>query len=185
MFRFALFYVALLAGANAAFAEPLPEALKVGEMNRLIVAAEPKPASLATFSTPDGTGHSLAEWQGKVVLLNLWSVTCVPCREEMPALDALEAELGGADFAVVPVAFGYNRLPAIDRFFAKYEIATLPILLDPDRKLSAEMGVMAPPVTILIDRQGNEIARLVGGADWASPEAKALIEALIAAPPES
>lgn len=183
MLRSALFYVALLVGANTAFAGPSLEALRVGEMNRLILTETPKPASLATFADPDGGSHVLSDWAGKVVLLNLWSVTCVPCREEMPALDALEAELGGEDFAVVPVAFGYNRLPAIDRFFTKYEISALPVLLDPERKLSAEMGVMAPPVTILIDREGNERARLVGGADWASPEAKALIEAVIAEEP--
>ena len=184
MFRKVL-YAALFLGANAAFAEPDFAALKQGDMARLIVAATPEAVSDAAFADPEGGAHSLADWQGKVVLLNLWSVTCVPCREEMPALNALEAELGGEDFAVVPVAFGYNRLPAIDRFFAKYAITDLPVLLDPDRKLSADMGVIAPPVTVLIDREGRELARLVGGADWAGPEARALIEAAIAAPPGS
>lgn len=184
MLRSALLYAALLLGANAAFAaDPVDlEAMKTGEMKRLVVAAEPKPAGVAAFTDRDGGTHSLADWQGKVVLLNFWAVSCVPCREEMPALNTLEKDYGGEDFAVVPVAFGYNHPGGLARFITQYEIDALPVLLDPDRRLSAEMGVIAPPVTMLLDREGNELARLIGGADWASPEARAVIEALISAP---
>jgi len=184
MFRSALLYAALLFGANAAVAaDPAAlEALKAGEMNRLVVHAAPEPVGTASFTDRDGGTHSLADWRGKVVLLNFWAVSCVPCREEMPALNALEREYGGDDFAVVPVAFGYNHPGGLARFLTKYEIDALPVLLDPARKLSAEMGVVAPPVTMLVDRDGNEVARFIGGADWASPEAKALIEAMMATP---
>lgn len=182
MLRSALLYAALFIGANPALAaDPaMLEALKQGEMKRLAVHAVPKPASLADFTDRDGGSHSLADWRGKVVLLNFWAVSCVPCREEMPALNALEKDLGGEDFAVVPVAFGYNHPGGLARFLTEYEIDVLPVLLDPARALSAQMGVVAPPVTMLLDRDGNEVARFIGGADWASDEAKALIEALIA-----
>jgi thiol-disulfide isomerase/thioredoxin len=181
MLRSALLYAALLLGANAAYAvDPAAlEALKHGEMKRLAVHSTPKPAGEAAFTDRDGATHSLADWRGKVVLLNFWAVSCVPCREEMPALNALEKELGGEDFAVVPVAFGYNHPGGLARFLTQYEIDALPVLLDPGRKLSAEMGVIAPPVTMLLDRDGNEVARFIGGADWASDDAKALIGALI------
>ena len=181
MLRFALFYAALLTGANAALAvEPgVLEGLRSGEMKRLAVHAEPKPAGAAAFTDREGGSHSLADWQGKVVLLNFWAVSCVPCREEMPSLNTLEQELGGVDFAVVPVAFGYNHPGGLARFIANHEVDALPVLLDPDRRLSAEMGVIAPPVTVLIDREGREVARFIGGADWASDEAKAVIQAVI------
>lgn len=181
MFRFALFYAALLMGANTALAADPDSliALKTGEMKQLAVHSAPKPVSAAAFTDPDGGTHSLADWQGKVVLLNFWAVSCVPCREEMPSLDRLEEEMGGEDFAVVPVAFGYNHPGGLARFITNYEIDTLPVLLDPDRKLSAEMGVVAPPVTVLVDREGMEVARYIGGADWASDEAKAVIRAVI------
>ncbi|PIE07436.1 MAG: redoxin [Rhodobacterales bacterium] len=181
MLRFVLFYAALVMGANPALAvDPaVLEGLKAGEMKRLAVHAEPKPVSTATFTDPEGGTHSLADWQGKVVLLNFWSVSCVPCREEMPSLNALEKAMGGADFAVVPVAFGYNNPGGLARFVANYEVDALPVLLDPDRALSAEMGVVAPPVTVLIDREGREVARFIGGADWASDAAKAVIQAVI------
>lgn len=181
MFRFVLFYAALLMGANTALgADPATlSALKTGEMKQLAVHSAPKPVSAAEFTDPDGGTHSLADWQGKVVLLNFWAVSCVPCREEMPSLDTLEEEMGGEDFAVVPVAFGYNHPGGLARFITNYEIETLPVLLDPDRKLSSQMAVVAPPVTVLLDREGMEVARFIGGADWASDEAKAVIQAVI------
>lgn len=179
--RSALLYAALLMGANAAMADNTAlDALRLGEMQRLTLSAEPKPASTAEFTDQQGGTHSLADWRGKVVLLNFWSVSCVPCREEMPALNMLEKELGGDDFAVVPIAYGYNHPAGLKRFVEKYQIDALPILLDPKRAVSGAMGVIAPPVTMLLDRDGNEIGRLIGGADWASPEAQALIEAAIA-----
>ncbi len=181
MLRFALFYAALLVGANAALAvDPATlKGLKTGEMKQLAVHATPKPAGTADFTDPEGGSHTLADWQGKVVLLSFWQVSCVPCREEMPSLNTLEKDMGGADFTVVPVAFGYNHPGGLARFLKKYEIDTLPVLLDPDRRLSAEMGVIAPPVTVILDRDGQEVARFIGGADWASAEAKALLQAVI------
>ena len=179
--RFALFYAALLLGANAAMAlNPATlEGLKTGEMKQLAVHATPKPAGTADFTDREGATHNLADWQGKVVLLNFWQVSCVPCREEMPSLNTLEKEIGGEDFAVVPVAFGYNHPGGLARFLTRYGIDVLPVLLDPDRKLSAQMGVIAPPMTMILDRQGREVARFIGGADWASDEAKALLRAVI------
>lgn len=181
MLRSALFYALLLTGANAAMAlDPgALDGLKTGEMKRLAVHSAPKPAGVAAFTDREGGTHSLADWRGKVVLLNFWAVSCVPCREEMPALNTLEKEMGGEDFAVVPIAFGYNHPGGLARFLDQYEIDTLPVLLDPDRRLSAEMGVVAPPVTMILDREGNELARYIGGADWASDEARAVLQAVI------
>lgn len=181
MLRFALFYALLLTGANPAMAvDPAAlAALKTGEMKQLAVHSEPKPAGVAEFTDREGGTHSLADWHGKVVLLNFWAVSCVPCREEMPALNTLEKEMGGDDFAVVPVAFGYNHPGGLARFLDQYGIDTLPVLLDPDRRLSAEMGVVAPPVTVILDREGQEVARFIGGADWAGDEARAVLQAVI------
>ncbi len=182
MLRFALFYAFLMTGANAAMAvDPAAlDALRTGEMKPLAVHSTPRPAGTADFTDRDGGSHNLADWQGKVVLLNFWAVSCVPCREEMPALNSLEQEMGGEDFAVVPVAFGYNHPGGLARFLDKYGIDALPVLLDPDRRLSAEMGVVAPPVTVILDRAGNEVARYIGGADWNGPDARAVIEAVMA-----
>ncbi len=96
--------------------------------------------------------------------------------------DRLQAELGGDRFQVVTIATGRNPIPAIQKLFAEEKITGLPILRDPDQSFSRASGVLALPVTLIVDRDGNEIARLLGDATWDGPEAKALIAALVSSP---
>jgi thiol-disulfide isomerase/thioredoxin len=180
--RSALLYTALTLGANAATADTAAlEALREGDMRKLIFHAEPRPVGSAVFTSPDGAEHSLADWQGKLVLLNFWATWCAPCRKEMPMLDALQTDYGGDAFEVVTVATGRNSPQGIRRFFEETEVENLPILLDPRQDLSREMGVFGLPVTVLIDAEGQEIARMVGEADWAGESARAIVTTLIAA----
>ena len=175
MLRSLILYTALGIGANAALAGEIDwQAAHDGGLAKL-VQTDPTPVPDTSFTDPEGGTHSLADYRGKVVLLNFWATWCAPCREEMPSLDALQAELGGDDFQVVAIAAGHNPAPAIEKFLTEAKITNLPVLLDPRQGLAREMGVMGMPVTILIDRDGNEIARLIGGADWASEASKTLI----------
>lgn len=155
------------------------EALKAGDMSKLMFHSVPKPAGAAVFFDADGGEHRLADYQGHYVLLNFWATWCAPCREEMPALEALQKALGGAQFEVVTIATGRNRLPAIQKFFEDAGVENLPVLLDPKNDLAQEMGVLGLPITVILDPDGNEIARLRGAADWASDSARAIIAALI------
>lgn len=181
MLRSALLYTALLFGANAAVAGPVDwQAAKDAGLAKLVPAEEPVPVPDITFTDPEGGTHSLADHKGKVVLLNFWATWCAPCREEMPSLDALEAEMGGEDFMVVPIATGRNAPEKIDKFYAETGLENLPVLLDPRQQLARAMGVVGLPVTVLIDRDGNEVARLPGEADWTSEPAKAVIRQLVA-----
>jgi thiol-disulfide isomerase/thioredoxin len=172
-------YTGLAAGANPALADPALEALRQGDMRKLAVHAAPIAAGVSEFRSPDGTVHTLADWQGKVVVLNFWATWCAPCRKEMPSLDALQGAME-PDVAVVTVATGRNQPAAIDRFFAEVGVTRLPVLLDPKSALAREMGVAGLPVTVLLDRQGQEVARLIGEADWNAPEAQAVLTALAA-----
>jgi len=175
-------YTALGLGANAALAaEPAATlaGLRDGTLKKLVLHEAPAPVPDTGFETADGTPARLSDWKGKVVLVNFWATWCVPCRTEMPELDRLQAELGGADFQVVTIATGKQMPQAIDRFFAEAGVTGLPKNRDPKQALARSMAVLGLPVSVLIDRDGREVGRLTGEADWSSDSAKAIIAALI------
>ncbi len=178
MLRSLLLYTALVIGANAATAGEIDfDAAHANGLAKL-TATDPTPVTDAVFYDTEGGEHRLQDYAGKVVMLNFWATWCAPCREEMPSLDALEAEMGGDDFAVIALATGRNPLPGIEKFFEETGVANLGILLDPKQQIARPMGVMGMPVTVLIDREGNERARLIGGADWSSEASKQVIREL-------
>lgn len=181
----AVLYTALALGANAALLGPLPamaapergalEALREGSLKGLSFHAEPKPVPVEVLED----GASLEDYRGKYVLLNFWAIWCAPCREEMPTLAALNEEFGGEEFAVVTLASGPNAPPAIKKFFGEIGVEGLPVLRDPRSKTARGVGVMGLPVTMILDPEGREIARLTGPADWHSESARAIVSALI------
>ena len=168
----AALYLALLTGANAA---DLSGVTLEGDMRKLVVHADPKPVPELTYQTPDGATASLSDHDGKPILLNFWATWCAPCREEMPALQQVQ-QAGKVE--VVTLATGRNSVEGIERFFAEEDITDLPILLDPSQGAARQMAVLGLPVTVLIDADGQEVARLTGGADWADAAAANVLAAL-------
>ncbi|SDE37551.1 Thiol-disulfide isomerase or thioredoxin [Paracoccus isoporae] len=174
MLRWVILYTALAAGANMAFAGEIDlDAARAGGIE--LVAGDGAAVTDLTFTDPDGGERSLADYRGQAVLLNFWATWCAPCREEMPALNTLQKEFGGADFQVVTIASGRNPMPAIRKLYDEASLDALPVLLDPRQRLAREFGVVAMPATILIDREGQEVARLMGPADWASDAARQIV----------
>ncbi len=174
-------YTALLLAANAAIADPAElRDLRTGDMRALVVHDAPRDLPAAVLLDAEGAEHALQDWRGRWVVLNFWATWCPPCREEMPALDALEGDLGSEGFAVLPVATGRNPLPAIRRFYAEAGLEHLPILRDPRQRLAADMGVFGLPVTVLVDPEGREVARLTGDADWNGQAARVILDAFMA-----
>jgi len=156
--------------------------LNKGAMAAFLVHPKPRDLPDFTFETGDGAAKSLADFHGKVVLLNIWATWCVPCREEMPQLNALQADLGGKDFQVAAVNIDRGGPDKARNFLNETSATDITLYTDPSGKLFSTLKAVGMPTTLLIDRDGKEIGRLVGPADWASPEAKKLIEAAIAAP---
>ena len=168
-------YTAFLACANVAAAGSVDPSLLKGAMAKLTLEApKPLPQVALVGLADDVTG--LEGTKGKWLVLNLWATWCMPCREEMPSLDKL-ATLR-PDIAVVAVATGPNPLPAIHSFLDKAGVHTLTVLRDPTQDLAHQMGVMGLPVTVIVNPEGMEVARLIGGADWSAPETLAVLDAL-------
>lgn len=175
-----LLYTALGLLANAAIADVAD--LRVGDMRKLTVHSAPIAGSDVAFMSEDGEEMTLADLNGQYTLLNFWATWCAPCRKEMPDLAALQTQLGGEDFQVVTVAIGRNPRPAMEAFFDEIGVDNLPLHTDARQSFSRSMGVLGLPVTLIIDPQGDEIARLQGDADWHSDSAAAIIQALIGTP---
>jgi thiol-disulfide isomerase/thioredoxin len=169
-------YTSLMLGANPVAADVA--ALREGDMKKLALHSEPVAVPEAVLLDAADGEHSLADFKGKWVVLNFWATWCAPCRREMPSLDRLQAAM--PEIAVVPVATGRNAIPGIERFFAEAEIKLLPILRDPTSELARGMGVMGLPVTVILNPEGQEVARLIGDAEWDSDSAKAVLKALVA-----
>ena len=174
----AVLYTALALVANVAIAGAALEELRDGDMMKLAVHAEPMEVSALPFAGPEGD-VTLADFEGKIVLVNFWATWCAPCREEMPSIAALGEAFPPEDFAVITIATGRNPAPAIEKFLGEVGLEEMPVYTDLKQQLAREMGVMGLPVTILIDREGQEVARLTGGADWNSESARAIIAAMI------
>ena len=172
--------MALALGAIPSHADTAAAALRTGDMKKLLFHSASKPVPTVLFDLADGAGtRSLQDYEGKYVLLNLWATWCAPCRHEMPMLSALQTQFGGDQFEVVTIATGRNSPAGIKKFFNDSKIDNLPGYQDPKQKLASQMGVFGLPITVIIDPESKEIARLRGDADWASESAKAIIKSLI------
>ena len=176
----ALLYTALVGVANPSHADMSAiENLRKGDMRKLIFHSEPWEGSDAAFLHEDGSELTLAAYEGQLVVLNFWATWCAPCRKEMPHLSALQDEMGGDQFQVVTVATGRNPRPAMERFFDEIGVENLPLHTDDRQSLARSMGVLGLPATIILDAQGNELARMQGEADWSSLSATNILQSLL------
>jgi thiol-disulfide isomerase/thioredoxin len=132
----------------------------------------------------NGTRHTLDEWRGRTVLLNLWATWCIPCRREMPALDALEQKLGGPKFEVVALNIDTRNLDRPKTWLANVGVSRLGYYADPSAKVFQDLKVIGRaaglPTSILIDPNGCELGYIAGPAEWASEDALKLISAAMA-----
>lgn len=157
-----------------------------GELAAFLAAQKPLSVADLTFSGDDGKPLSLADFKGRTLLLNIWATWCAPCRKEMPALDRLQAELGGEDFEVVAVNVDRGSTDKPKKFLAEVGAGNLAFYADNTmgifNALRSRGRATGLPSTMLIDGEGCEIGSMYGPAEWSSEEAKALIRAAMSGP---
>lgn len=160
-----------LAVAGAVRAAPPPDGLQV----------HPEPRAVPALGFVDGAGdaRALADFRGRVVVLNVWATWCAPCREEMPTLDALQAALGGPRLEVVALSVDREGAGVVREFFDEVGIERLGVYVDTRMRAPGKLGVPGLPATLVIDPGGREVARLIGPADWNSPAMRAWLRDLI------
>jgi thiol-disulfide isomerase/thioredoxin len=140
-------------------------------------SGEPLPA--LRFNDLQGNELGLEDFRGRVVVLNLWATWCAPCREEMPALDRLQAMLDPAEAVVVGLSVDRAGPDRVKAFVEEIGVARMTIVHDPKAQAARQLKVPGLPATILVDRDSREAGRLYGIAEWDSPEALAVVKALV------
>ena len=175
------------AGADAACRPAVETARRVsplirGEVAAITLAKVPRRVPELAFRDATGQAKTLGDWRGRLVLLNLWATWCVPCRKEMPALDALEAKLGGSGFDVVAINNDTRDPEKPKAWLKEVGVERLSYYADPSAKVFQDLklagSAFGMPTTLLVDPAGCEIGALAGPAEWASEDAVKLIEAL-------
>jgi thiol-disulfide isomerase/thioredoxin len=152
---------------------------KAENQQKIVVAAEKSPApEIAVQSLADGSTAKLADFKGKVVMLNFWATWCPPCREEIPSMMKLNAAMAGKPFKMIAVSIDEGGKPAIESFFKESGLS-LPTYTDANGAASKTYGITGVPETFIIDKQGILVKKVVGGAAWNSPEVMAFLEGLM------
>jgi thiol-disulfide isomerase/thioredoxin len=155
-----------------------------GEVAALAVAQKPFRVPDVAFKDAAGRDRTLSDWRSRTVLLNLWATWCVPCRREMPALDALQGDLGGPQFDVVAVNIDTRDPQKPLAFLKDVGISHLAYYSDQSATVYEDLRTAGKafgmPTTLLVDRSGCEIGTMAGPAEWASPDGVKLVSAVIA-----
>lgn len=176
----AVLYVIVSASFKPSGPADLTE-FKKGALEKLDVPETPRPAPTTVFTSMDGKPTTLADFKGRVVVMNLWATWCAPCKAEMPTLAKLQSAYATQPVTVLPISVDRDS----DLNLVREEMAANPPLVtyrDPSYKLSFDLQPRAQgyPTTIIYDRQGRERARLAGPADWSAPEVRGIVEKLLA-----
>jgi thiol-disulfide isomerase/thioredoxin len=155
-----------------------------GEVAALTVAQTPFRVPDVAFKDAEGRDRTLADWRGRTVLLNLWATWCVPCRSEMPALDALEGDLGGPHFQVVAVNIDTRDPHKPLAFLKEIGVKRLAYYSDQSARVYEDLKTAGKafgmPTTLIVDPSGCEIGDMAGPAAWSSPDGVKLVSAAIA-----
>ncbi len=162
------------APAPGAKTTPVPATQTPAEF-RFTLLDPPGPLPDIRFIDGEKRSLTLADFRGKVILLNMWATWCIPCVREMPSLDRLQARLGSPDFEVVALSIDISGLPGVRKFYKMLEVKALAMYVDKSAASRIALKVKGMPTTLLIDREGREIGRVTGAAEWDSAPATELI----------
>ncbi len=171
--------VGVALAAIVAISAPRSSAQTVPPIGGTVAAYKPaipaKQPPAIRFVDAGGEALDLDRYKGKVVVINFWATWCAPCVREMPSLDRLQAALGAEGLVVLPLSLDGPTRPRVEPFYEAQKLANLPILFDDKSTSFGRFGVGVLPTTIVIGRDGREVGRLEGPAEWDAPEAQALL----------
>jgi len=169
-------YRQLTSAGKSAGGASLPDFAARGGAPEAGRAASTRPLPDLRFGDGAGKPRSLADFRGRVILLNLWATWCVPCRKEMPALDRLQQKLGGPGFEVAALSIDQGGIAAVRRFYEELDLRALRIYVDQNGEALGKLGSVGIPLTVLVGRDGRELWRVAGPREWDAADAVRMIK---------
>ncbi len=145
-------------------------AIEKPNIKNLVLIKKPKTYEEVVFKDKNQKDVDLDHYRGKLILINFWATWCAPCKEEMPSLDILQSDIKLNNLKVFPINIGQEDLRNSEIFFKELNIKNLDIYFDPSIKLTKKFSLRGIPTTILINKEGNEFARIIGSIDFNSEE---------------
>jgi thiol-disulfide isomerase/thioredoxin len=158
-----------LAAILAVLAMPVHVAV-AAPPQRFAIHETPQEVPELRFADGAGRERTLADFRGRTILLNIWATWCPPCLKEMPALDNLQAELGGSGFEVVALSIDRAGPEVVRQFYERVGVKNLTLYIDETGRAVNNMRAFGLPASVLIDAEGRELGRLIGPAEWDAPE---------------
>ena len=144
------------------------------------LAADPKVQQAPDFTLEDMQGKkvSLSDFRGKIVVMNFWATWCPPCIEEMPSMEKLHQRFKGEDFVLLAINAEENGRAAVEKFLKKKSF-TFPILLDEDAVVQQLFNIYRLPETLIINRNGEIVTKVLGGRDWMDSEILRVLDFMV------
>mgnify|MGYP006087584167 FL=1 len=139
-------------------------------IKNIIIKKDPKSYKNVIFKDIDSNNLNLEDFEGKLILLNFWATWCLPCKEEMPSLDKLQIDKRLDNLKILPINIGQENLEKSKIFYKKLNIKNLEIYYDPSVKIASKFLLRGLPTTIVINKKGQEIARIIGLIDFNNEE---------------
>jgi thiol-disulfide isomerase/thioredoxin len=136
------------------------------DIKNLILIKNLKVHKNITFKDSNQKDVDLKDYRGKLLILNFWATWCAPCKEEMPSLDTLQANIGLNDLKIFPINIGQEDLSKTEYFFKELNIKNLDIYFDRQVTLAKKFALRGVPTTILFNKEGKEFARIIGSIDF-------------------
>tara|TARA_B110000238_G_C16038120_1_gene400574 strand:+ start:22 stop:537 length:516 start_codon:yes stop_codon:yes gene_type:complete len=140
------------------------------DIKNLILNKNPKIYEDVTFKDVSQKDVNIADYKGKLIILNFWATWCVPCKKEMPSLDNLQSNNDLSNLKIFPINIGQEKISKAESFFKELNIKNLDIYFDPPITLAKKFSLRGVPTTILFDKKGKEFARIIGSIDFNDEE---------------
>ena len=159
--RFLIIFIFL---SNLSFADELPN------IKNLIIKGDLKKHDSLTFLDAKNKQINLNDYQGNLIILNFWATWCAPCKEEMPSLDSLLIKENLKNLRIFPINIGQDKIEKAEKFFDDLGIQNLEIYFNNDSNIPKKLSLRGVPTSILINKKGEEFARIVGSIDFEDDE---------------